>query len=192
MKKYLCLLVFGVLLLGLAGCSPLKDVTKDTVYVHKNGKISQAIVEEFSQSYYDANELHTMADEEAEKYNQTNGDNCVKVKSFEMKENVISLFMEYKAAKDYQDFNATTFYAGTVEAAYDQGFAFENMINTDTNETISPEDVLALGNENIVIFVENENVIVNQNIKYISSNLVLENEKEVSVKTDEGIHYIIY
>ena len=64
MKKLVVLLSVMALGVGLlAGCGT-PDVATNTVIIEKNGKITEALVEDFSKDYYTQEELEAFVEEE--------------------------------------------------------------------------------------------------------------------------------
>ena len=124
MKRKLALLCVASTVLGLlAGCGG-PDVTKSTVELKKNGNIVEYTIEDFSESYYDAEELKAYIESEVEAY-AAFGDGTVKVKKSEVEEQTARLTMQYENAGVFADFSGLDCFSGSIVQAQAAGFDFD-------------------------------------------------------------------
>ena len=80
MRKTLTLILAIVCLTAaLTGCGDDGGVTETTIEVKKNGSVVHTIVEEFSEEYYDLEELMDVMQESCEAYNGGAGKKAVTV-----------------------------------------------------------------------------------------------------------------
>lgn len=85
----------------LSGCEKLKDVTTTSVYVSKNGVVTEAIVEDYSKDDdYTEDELKVFVEDDIKKFTEERGDaDSVKLEKCQIKEDKVEIRMEYG---DYQ------------------------------------------------------------------------------------------
>ena len=62
MKKTRAIIVSLMMMFLLTACTGEKSADTNTISVDKKGTVTETIVEEFAQSYYDADELKEMVD----------------------------------------------------------------------------------------------------------------------------------
>lgn len=195
MKKMKALLLSGCLIGLLCGCGAGTKIDTNTVILDKKGAVTEAIVEDFSQPYYDADELKAEIESKAAKYNSETGvEDAVSLEKLELSEDkVISVRLTFKSCGDYASFNEKELFAGTVADAYAAGYTFSSMKDVNQeNVVLSAEDVLEKGSMHIVILEEAQQVIVPSDICYISDGVSLVSKKQ-AVNLNEGERaFIIY
>ena len=70
----------------LTGCgNPLNKMTKNTVYVNKDGKVESLSIETFDKDYYSEEELKTFIDKEIKAQQQERGEESLSLEEFEVK-----------------------------------------------------------------------------------------------------------
>lgn len=81
----------------LSGCEKLKDVTTTSVYVSKNGVVTEAIVEDYSKDDdYTEDELKVFVEDDIKKFTEERGDaDSVKLEKCQIKEDKVEIRMEY-------------------------------------------------------------------------------------------------
>jgi len=193
MKKYKAYTLIIFMLMFLTGCS-LKsfDADTNTVYVKKDGSVMEAIIEDFSESYYDEKELESVINESIDEYN---GDTeKIKVEKFSVKDSTAKLITSYKTAEDFANFNEEDFFAGTISEAIKAGYDFDQeFTNLEEKIDISSETIQSLTQYKVVIFEQKAEIKTDSKIAYISNNAELVNEKTAKLADDaEGLGYIVY
>lgn len=181
LQKLAVLAAAIVILIGLF--LMLRAVTKalgpeeydtSTAEFHKNGSIRVTSVESFDQDYYDAAELKKQIKEEISDYNDANGGG-VKQNSLEVSNQTAKLVLTYSSAKDYQSFNNTTLFMGTVQEAEDQGFDFASIMSAvshaDSSKILNQDTLDQLTANEVIILTEQVNVVTAQEILYATPNL---------------------
>lgn len=115
MGKKMTLAVIAGLMLFLTSCERAdlpNNLTESTLVLHKNGKVTEYLIEDFGQEHYDSEELLALAKNEALQYNTSHaedGKELVHVKMVEMLENGrVLLVQEYRWKSVYADFNGCT------------------------------------------------------------------------------------
>ena len=192
MKKWKMLLLCTLIVVTLTACGNLSDISGDTIVIDKKGVVTGVIVEEFKESYYDGEELKNMVMQEVSDYNGEAGSENVTLSSFEVKDGIVSVFLEYKNANDYKTFNDKEFFAGTISQAYDAGYNFVEMKSADGTKTLLPEEVLEKGDSHIIIWEEPVAIRTSGAIAYTSSNVEIKANKEAAATAEDGLFYIIY
>ncbi len=188
-KQFLLLAMSAVL---LTGCSMTFSAEEDCVYVNKKGEILGAIVEDFSEDYYDLDELQAILDEEVSEYNAENGNNSVKVGSCKVDGGKIKIIMNYMDWTDYTNFNGVQFYVGHLYAI--QGKSYGDGVNFVSKDGTQVGSLDEIDPELYVIFLE-EPIVVQTcgKIEYVSDNVTVEGEKLARVSEDvSGLAFIIY
>lgn len=112
-KKVLILVPF--LLLLLAGCGSSDRETK--LSLSKNGVLTQTIVEDWDQDYYDQSEL------EKEMEAAVDANPKVSMKSLRIKDGKATAKLVYDSAEAYMDFNGVTCFWGTAAEAVAAGYS---------------------------------------------------------------------
>lgn len=194
MKK-LSMLMISILLVALAsGCS-LKafEADEDTIYVKNKGNIIGAIVEDFDKEYYDEEELKLLLNEEVETYNGKAGEGSVKIDKFEVKDQVVKVYINYKNGKNYEEFNGVTFFSGTILVAEDEGFNFDTDFIDGNGKKISKDEILQNESYHVIITDEDITVQTDATILYHSNNTELKEKNKASISEEtEDLAYIIY
>ncbi len=163
MKKTagLCPAIF-IMALSVSGCGGISmDVDTSTLYVGSNGKITEVIVEDLSEDYYDEDELKSYIDDAVASYQKENGKDGVAVKKYEVKNGVARLMMEYDNCDSYASFNEAEMYTGTLLQAQADGYGFDgNFYTPDQSRETATETVVIPEEEE-----STENVIQGQIIE---------------------------
>ena len=185
-----------------AGCSAAKAET-NTIELEKNGKITEYIVEDFSEDYYDEEELEAYLEEEVESYTSENGSSSVKLSGFKVEDGTASATIKYEDAADYASFKNVDFFLGTIVEAETEGYSFDEV------EFLSVEDgaagdaadtdaVLENDQNSVVILQEALTVVVPGEICYVSSEgAEVAAEDTAVIRADEEtgsvpVVYIVY
>ncbi len=124
MKK-VCSLCLVILMISLISGCATKFPDTDTVYIQKNGTISEASVESFDKEYYSQDELKSFIKDQIADYEDEHDSGNVKMTSFKVEDSTAKLMMKYDGYQSYADFNGTEFFAGTVIQAIAAGYAFD-------------------------------------------------------------------
>jgi hypothetical protein len=179
--------------IALSGCG--KEATESCIEIGKDGTISQKIVEDFSESNYDLEELRTMTQEEIDAYCEEAGEDAVELIRLIQKDGTVSMELEYKSAEDYSAFNEDTFFVGTIEEALEEEKQYfpDNFIQAKDGSQVKQKTVFQKENRHIVIFSDTVLYETNQKILYYSENVQLVSGKSARLKDSEkGPAYLIY
>lgn len=199
------ILVLCLAMLTLAGCGAEpepKEVNRDTVFVDKKGNISEFICSDFTEDYYDEDELKDFINEKVDAYTALYGPETVEVAKFAVENGVAKLTLSYCDHTDYAEFNGVTFFSGSVVEAQADGYKFSDGF-------VSVEDGVVGGaaagseistNEKLkcVIIGQETDVNVSGKIVYVSKGSVevlSATEAHVtydSLSADPQIGFIVY
>ena len=126
MKRWkLSVCVIMILVLLTACGEKTLQVSTNTLYIKKDGKLEEAAFELFDKEYYNAEELKSFAEEEAYNYNYKNVREAVTVDRVEMSDNVAGAYLTYETVEDYIAFNEVDMYLGTVKGAMNENYGFD-------------------------------------------------------------------
>lgn len=195
MNRQRMVLLFTLFILFIGGCGFEKEFKTDEsgVSVNKKGVITQAIVEDFSQPYYDADELKKEIEEKIASYNQkAANDEAIVLDRYELsEEKILSVYLRYQTSKDYDSFNGKEFYVGSVQKAYENGNDFDHMQGTD-GQAVSAHEILENGDYGVVILEESQKVFVPTKIAYVSQGVSVIDEKTALNLNEGETAYIVY
>lgn len=190
--RALCVLCLAAM---LTGCGSEPEVTETTIEVKKNGEVVHTIVEDFSENYYDLDELTSTIEQACDTYNASAGKEAVTLKSAEKSDNAVKVVMQYADASTYSAFNKLALFVGTVKDAFNAGY--------DLNVTLSPlagddgqigkEELLGMGEKHIAVVREAVNVRVWGKVRYGSEDVeATADAKTVSVTDGDMLTYILF
>ncbi len=207
MKKKIAILFCGALSVTLLGaCGSKLDVEKNTIALQKSGKVLEAAVEDFSQSYYDEEELSTYIQEAVDSYVAENGKNTVAITDSRVEEQKAYLTLKYDNCDSFSDFTGIECFSGSVVQAQSAGYDFDTEFYAagDDEEASGAQMVskeAALQDDDLKVFIvkDNSDIIVPGEIVYVSAEGTSITSKDtVTVQpkeedTDEAILvYILY
>lgn len=174
--------------IAMMGCSFGKaEITKDTVTIEKNGKVTETLVDVFDRDYYNLPELEEMAKEEIQMYNATVGDHKVTYLSgSEGDDRTVQMKLEYSDPDCYAEFNDTSFFYGTVTEAYKAGCGLDLELHDakDESQQIGLDDLLGMGNRHMLWMEQDSNVVLPSDIIYVSQNVTSVDGKQADVNYD--------
>jgi hypothetical protein len=124
--KFAAFLALFLGMILLCGCGSGYSADESTVFIKKDGSIVSTDVEEFDTDTYDEDGLKTYIDETISAYNNENGKDSVKRKSFSVKDGVATLSLSYASASDYSKFTGTEIFTGSVAEALAAGYSFDD------------------------------------------------------------------
>ncbi len=182
-----------LLVLLLTGCGEGKD--SSVLVIDRHETVTSYIVEDFSASYLNAEELKTNVTEEINKANEGQENPVVELTKLEVEEGILRSTMEYQNTKAYEEFNEETLFVGTIDEAKEKGYSLDidlygvKDLNTKVKlSTVQTEDM------KVLIFSEPVSVKAPKKILYISDGLVPGKSSKKADVTDntKEIYYIFY
>ena len=138
------------------------------VEVRKDGSITETLVEDFAEEYYDEESLRNMLLAEVAEFNKSHGDAAVSVDKLEREDGAVTVQLTYPSAEIYSqyntdDYNEKKLYCGTVKDAYDAGYPLDvSMQDTKGENTIGKQELLEMGEQYILITDDGQNCSVGE------------------------------
>lgn len=106
------LLIVGIMLSAvlLVGCTGGMDsIMTNTMTVHKDGKIADVSVEDFSDGDYSMTDLEQFVTNEVNAYNTANGEGSIEIKEIQTENSLAKLKLTYQDMTTYNAFNHTEY-----------------------------------------------------------------------------------
>lgn len=188
----------------MAACGTKLDVQENTIALQRNGKILEAAVETFDQSYYKEDELNSYIQNAVDDYTAEHGKKSVSVTESKVEEKKAYLTLQYENAETFQDFSGIECFSGSIVEAQSAGYDFEQDLYPVTDgkadkKTVRGSSLLEDDDLKVLIVKENSDLIVPGKIAYVSTEgTEVTSEKQVNVTqkqqdTDESVLvYVLY
>ena len=188
----------------LGACGAKLDVQENTIALQRNGKILEAAVESFDQSYYDQEELNTYVQNVVDDYTAEHGKKSVSVTDSKVEEKKAYLTLQYENAETFSDFTGIECFNGSIVEAQSAGYDFDLDFYPVTDgkadtKTVKGSTLLDDDDLKVLIVKENSDLIVPGKIVYVSADgTEVTSEKQVNVTqkkqdTDEAVLvYVLY
>lgn len=188
----------------MAACGTKLDVQENTIALQRNGKILEAAVETFDQSYYKEDELNRYIQNAVDDYTAEHGKKSVSVTESKVEEKKAYLTLQYENAETFQDFSGIECFSGSIVEAQSAGYDFEQDFYPVTDgkadkKTVRGSSLLEDDDLKVLIVKENSDLIVPGKIAYVSTEgTEVTSEKQVNVTqkqqdTDESVLvYVLY
>lgn len=188
----------------MAACGTKLDVQENTIALQRNGKILEAAVETFDQSYYKEDELNSYIQNAVDDYTAEHGKKSVSVTESKVEEEKAYLTLQYENAETFQDFSGIECFSGSIVEAQSAGYDFEQDFYPVTDgkadkKTVNGSSLLEDDDLKVLIVKENSDLIVPGKIAYVSTEgTEVTSEKQVNVTqkqqdTDESVLvYVLY
>ena len=194
MKINTGILIALIMAACLLGCGA--DETKTTtVSLDKKGKIINTIYEDFGEEYYDISELTRMAEDEIALFNSERLSEKITLGSVDKISDgtMVKMVLNFETTDDYEDFNNTTLYYGTVQDAMDRGYEISSELIDENGLKVSLEAVENNKNNHIIITKDKSVFITPYNIVYTTNGVSLKGKKEavLSSSTNDEIQLIL-
>ena len=194
MKKFSIFLCVGMLLLA-SGCgSSYEDYGKSVLQISKKDSVTELIYDTFDEEYYIGDELESSVKEEVLAYNTIAGEDLVELKKCKVRDQKVTVMMQYDSTKDYADFNHIGLFHGKIEEFVASEYHGYVDLKDKDGEAIPLSSVVASGGKYNVIALDMDCVIeIKGKIKYVSEGveLISDNTADVTMN-DTAYAYIIY
>jgi hypothetical protein len=195
MKKWIRAVCVLAAMLMLTGCGTSFDPSVTSLYIQKNGKITQAIVESFEQDYYSVDEFKSMIEKEVAAYNQKFGEERITISRLELVDKTLYLLLDYKDADTYEQYNEEYCFTGTVSEALDAGLPFDLVFKDADYEEYTAAEATAQTGNHMVVLKEEGIVELERTVKYVSNNVEILDDHMVQVmpiEAEDEYAYIIF
>ena len=198
MKRRVYPVALAFLVLLLSACTESYEADESTIFIGKDGTITETSVEKMDQSYYSDAELESFIAEEIADFKSTEG--TVEQTGYEMEGQTATLTLTYSNWETYAAFNRREFYTGTVVKAQAEGYDFDiGFTKTEDGSKAEKDEVLEIPERKIVILETSQAVKVKVpgKLLYISDHVKAEDRNLVSVEKSQNeslteLAYIIY
>ena len=177
----MCTLLLGGC--GMIGEKPWEP--KETALdMKKNGTVSETVIDQLDQSYYNADELKSMVESSVSEYNQVHGADAIRIDSLMIEGGQVKLTMTYASAEDYADYNNVRFYNGSMLGAEIDGYLFYNQFRQVddgqvTADGLSNEEALKHKEYQVLVTDMSHIVRVPGDVVYVSANASPMSAREV-------------
>lgn len=181
----------------------MESASACAIEVMKDGSIKETITEEFDQEYYDEESLKNMILSEVADFNRNHTEDMISVDKLENKNGMVTVKMSYPSAEIYTEYNTDeyndgTLFVGTIAQAYEAGYSLDiSMTDAKGEKSIGREELLEMGEDNILISQAPLKVKVPGKIMYVGDKVEADDRDEAYMKTNEngeaaGKYYIVY
>ena len=152
----------------LSGCEKLKDVTTTSVYVSKNGVVTEAIVEDYSKDDdYTEDELKVFVEDDIKKFTEERGD-------------ADSVKLEYGDYQSYADYHGAEFFAGTLDEAEEAGYDFSaSFVDSKGNEVSVEDAVKGVKHVRVIVCEEPLEIVTEDPVLCVSGTAVIKGKNTV-------------
>ncbi len=148
------------LTLGITACAkeevPVEEEVMNSLSILEDGSIESVIIEDFSESYYNVDDLTKMIQDTISVYQKEDPNASIVLETCELIEQQVKVVMKYNSAEAYSGYNSEELFVGTVQEAYGKGYDL-NMTLTGTDKEASKigrQELLGMG-ENHIMILEN-------------------------------------
>lgn len=197
--------VFGCLCLMvcmLAGCGEvtLPESFADTsLIVNENGTITYWLVDDFDKDYYKISELKDMATKEAVEFSVSFKEEGVataaevdKVLTLAEDPSKIAVVYTFSGGKSFARFTDTTFFYGTVEDAYKNGYELKGKIAAvKGNSTMSDLELKQQTKDHLIITDLKIPIYLTEKAVYVSPGAVVTEDGYVDLSNVSGTAFIL-
>ncbi|NBJ91556.1 hypothetical protein [Parablautia muri] len=195
-KMIISVLTFSVMLVFSACGGEAKEEGGTFLSLINDGTIQSNIEESFEESYYDKDELEQAILEQVDDYNNQAGAESITVKKVEVKDGVALAQLIYAGAQDYAAFNQALFFTGKSGEAESAGYDLNVVLSSvkDSQDTMGKADILALGDEKLLVTDISDAIKLDGKALYISDNVTVSSGGKTVRRTEDGnkIIYVVY
>ncbi len=195
-KKIAALVLFTALL--AVGCGKKDKAAETTLYIEKNGEVTEAIVESWDESFFDEKDLKSDINDEIKDFKSINKDASISMENLEIEDKKARVSMKYDSIASYSGFNKVDAFQGTISEAQSQGYTFDGeYISTDKKPSITVDELDGSNKYCVVILSENQKISTDFKILYASDNVKVSGNKktaDIDIKKEDAdsLAYIIY
>ena len=159
----------------------------------KDGSIEAALLDDFSQNYYNESELIDYINKELTAYNSANGDGSISMTGHERLGNNMCVYLHFASVKDYDAYMPDSLFTGTVQEAYDNGYDLDCALAYAGQplHVIGKNDLMNMANKKIMIFTGKGRIRMPSAIKFYTQSMKQTDAKTVEA-SEEGTYIIIY
>lgn len=184
-KPIIALLLAAILC--LTGCGSTVIET-DTLTLLEDGTATYTIISDFTEDYYDLEELKRMAQEEVTAYGAG-----VTITQALVEEGVLNFQYTFESLSHYAAFMQTACYHAKVSQALKDGYKSDTMLYSAKDGSEIQMNDKSLSGYNLFVWNEAVAVRCDGNVLYHSANVSVKGKKDVQPVADStGPYYVIY
>ena len=148
------------LTLSIIACAkeevPVEEEVMNSLSILEDGSIESVIIEDFSESYYNVEDLTKMIQDTISVYQKEDPNASIVLETCELIEQQVKVVMKYNSAEAYSGYNSEELFVGTVQEAYGKGYDLNMTLTGTDKETskIGRQELLGMG-ENHIMILEN-------------------------------------
>ena len=203
MKKFMIVGILMALILGITACAkeevPMEEEVKNSLSILEDGSIESVIIEDFSENYYNVDDLTQMIQDTISVYQKEDLDASIVLETCELVEQQVKVVMKYNSAEAYSGYNSEELFVGTVQEAYGKGYDL-NITLTGTDKEASKigrQELLGMGENHIMILentIDEGTLRVNcyDTILYTGDGVSLIEKKKADVAPAQGFSVIVF
>ena len=169
---------------AIVGCGQQND-NVTTMTIDPEGKISYVIYEDFSEDYYDSEELSEMAKREIDEYNSEYISEKIALEGAEVLEDDdrvrVKLTMTFDSCSDFSNFNQESLFYGTVKEAREQGYTVSTGLVDSDGEKLPDAYLDDHEDRHIIITNDRAKIVTPYKIEYMSMGTGLNGKKEADI-----------
>ncbi|RKM56020.1 hypothetical protein D6855_15435 [Butyrivibrio sp. CB08] len=171
--------------LVLCGCGQSKE-NVSTMTIDSEGKVSYVIFEDFSEDYYNIDELSQMAEKEIAEYNSEYISPKIALEGTELIEveestPIVKMALTFDSYSDFSNFNQESLFYGTVKEAREEGYTISTGLVDGKGEKLPDSYLEDHQDRHIVITNDRAHIKTPYNIEYMSNGVNLNGKKEAEV-----------
>lgn len=179
----------------LTGCQKSFEPSASSLYIQKDGKLTQAIVESFEQDFYTLDGISSMTQKEVDTYNQSFGEERITINRLEVKDGTLYLLLDYADADTYSQYNEVYCFVGTIDDALSAGLSFDMVFKDRSYEECTAAKATEKKSSHVAVLKEEGMVELESPVKYVSNNVEIIEDRLVQVmpiEDEDEYAYIIY
>lgn len=196
MKKIAFLTVIVVMIATLAGCKKgnvtikTSEIEANTMLIKSDGAVQVATVEEFTESYYNLEELKAFIHEHLTTFNDEVGNEAaVVLDSLDKKNGNVIMVLEYANMDYYAKFNEVeASFASSITSKDIESFP-STLVNAKESGSINKSELASLTDAKAVVLNEEYRLIVSDDILYYSNGTIIDGNE---IQTTEDTTVVIY
>ncbi|MCL2051684.1 MAG: hypothetical protein FWG91_08170 [Lachnospiraceae bacterium] len=168
---------------SLTGCNKTEDFVPDfklenAIKVNSDLSITATLVDNFSEYYYNVDELYHMINDEVLAFNEKTGTESMTAENVLVEEEIVNAVLKFADREAYALYNEAVFFVGTIEEALNSGLRLNQILHdiNDEEKTIDKDDLDAMKDYFILITNEHReigplSVEVFGRISYVSNGI---------------------
>lgn len=167
------------------------DYDENTIVLGNFGRITEYMTEDFPQDTYSKDHFKTYMQAQIDDYCDKHDNHAVQLKSFSLKNDTLKIIINYHSDEDYALFNGVIFkWIKDFDLAKEDLKEMSDIQITDTQGNTQTLDSIDKSQYNVVMTDYAVDIIVPEDIAYISSNVHLKDER--CAASAEGLSVIFY